>query len=143
MLPFPTYNIPDSPINETVTGMKRLIFITSEPPTASQNELITKISGALKIDFEKEALCHVLHSTNAGSIHGLITSETELVISFGVGPDTVGLWIDLQGAGIRFLEQFAFILTIPLAALEKNAHAKKILWNDMQHFMEMKAKENA
>ena len=143
MLPFPTYNIPDSLINETDTGPKRLIFLTSQPPTASQSELITKISGALKIDFEKEALCHVLHSLNAVSIQGLFTSETELVISFGVKPDTVGIWIDLQGAGIRFLEQFAFILTISLADLEKNANAKKILWGDMQHFMEMKARENA
>ena len=142
MLPFPTYNIPDFHTNKTDTLPKRLIFLTKDPPGGSQIELIAKIASALKVDFQQDAACYSITESEPLDFKKLIGSHTELVISFGIQPSTIGLWIDLQGAGMRFLEQFVFILTIPLADLEKNANAKKILWNDMQHFMEMKAKEN-
>lgn len=143
MLPFSTYIIPDRTTDETVQVTKRLIFVLNESPTEQQSDLIRKISAALKADFDQDVWISILLKESNLSLTDLVTPSIELIISFGVAPSTLGLWIDLSGSGIRFLEDFTFILSLPISELEKNANAKKTLWNHMQLFMEMKAQQHA
>jgi len=137
MLPFTTYIIPENPVNKTVTTGKWLAFITDQAFSISQTELVQKISTALKADFDVDTYTWRNGDPQHGSDQPLLNSTTSLVISFGILPSTIGTWIDLQIPGIRFLESFSFILTLPINDLENNAPAKKELWKNMQMYMEM------
>jgi len=137
MLPFATYSIPETPAFETASAGKWLLFIADQEFSSSQKELIQKIGAAVKADFERDIFSRNMQSGTDASIRDLIHPSLQLVISFGMAPRSLGLWIDLQSPGIRFLESFSFILTLPIIELEKNAVVKKELWKNMQLFMEM------
>jgi len=137
MLPFTTYSIPETPVNETASAGKWLVFLANQEFSSVQRELIQKIGAAVKADFERDTFSWSKELNSNGTIQDLIHPSLQLVISFGIAPRSLGLWIDLQSPGIRFLESFSFILTLPVAELEKNAVAKKELWKNMQLFMEM------
>jgi hypothetical protein len=137
MLPFTTYSIPETPENETASAGKWLVFLADQEFSSAQRELIQKIGAAVKADFERDTFSWSKELNPNGTIQDLIHPSLQLVISFGIEPRSLGLWIDLQSPGIRFLESFSFILTLPVAELEKNAVAKKELWKNMQLFMEM------
>jgi hypothetical protein len=139
MLPFTTYTLPEPPGNRTPSKGKWLLFISDQAFSMSQIELIQKMGAALKADFEKDTFSFILQTQRD---HDVLSSSTRLIISFGILPASIGLWIDLQTPGIRFLESFSFILTLPIAEVEKNAAAKKELWKNMQMFMEMNEKQN-
>ena len=143
MLPFSTYNIPDTTTNETVQSTNRLIFVLNEVLSDQQFDLLRKISAALKTDFDKDVLVHILKKDSNQSLSEFIVPSTELIISFGIAPSGLGLWIDLTTSGIRFLEEFSFILANAISDLEKNANAKKTLWSHMQLFMEMRTQPYA
>jgi hypothetical protein len=143
MLPFTTYSIPELPADKTASAGKWLLFISDQAFSSSQKELIQKIGIAVKADFEHDVFAWSQDSTTLASIQDLFHPALQLVISFGIAPRSIGLWIDLHTPGIRFLESFSFILTLPIAELEKNAAAKKELWKNMQLFMEMNEKSNA
>ena len=142
MLPFATYSIPETPAFETASAGKWLLFIADQEFSSSQKELIQKIGVAVKADFERDIFSRNMQSGTDASIRDLIHPSLQLVISFGMAPRSLGLWIDLQSPGIRFLESFSFILTLPIIELEKNAVAKKELWKNMQLFMEMNATQH-
>lgn len=137
MLPYTTYTIPELSTDKTPAPGHWLHFLTDQAFSPSQLELVKKIGAALKADFEHDT-CSVI-PTHQGDqpLQELITASTKLIISFGILPAQMGLWIDLESPGIRYLESFTFILTLPIAALENNASAKKELWKYMQMFMEM------
>jgi hypothetical protein len=142
MLPFTTYTIPETPANETASAGKWLLFIADQEFSSSQKELIQKIGAAVKADFDRDTFSRNMQSGTNASIQDLMHPSLQLVISFGMVPRSLGLWIDLQSPGIRFLESFSFILTLPVSELEKNAAAKKELWKNMQLFMEMNERQH-
>lgn len=138
MLPFTTYNIPESPEKETLISAKWLWIITGKPLLAPEEELLLKICSALKADFLVDVHVRELQSTDTISLSSL-SEDIRLIISFGVPPSALGIWIDLPNAGIRFMETYCFILTTPLSALNDSPVAKKQLWNAMQLFLETKS----
>jgi hypothetical protein len=142
MLPFTTYTIPETAINKMANEKKWLLFISDQPFSLPQKELVQKIGTAVKADFDRDTFCWSTPLNSSVSILEITNSSSRLVISFGISPSALGLWIDLQSPGIRFLEKFSFILTLPIIELEKNAAAKKELWKNMQMFMEMNEKQD-
>ena len=137
MLPYTTYTIPELSTDKTPAAGHWLHFFTDQAFSPSQLELVTKIGAALKADFEQDT-CSVIPSHQVDQpLQELISASAKLIISFGIMPAQMGLWIDLETPGIRYLESFTFILTLPITALENNASAKKELWKYMQMFMEM------
>jgi hypothetical protein len=95
-----------------------------------------KISAALKADFKEDTLCYSFDSNTGIPLSDIHGSKPKLIISFGIPPASLGIWIDLQNQGMRVLESFSFILTLPLNALSTNANAKKELWKSMLNFMD-------
>lgn len=142
MLPYTTYTIPEATVNKTSPNGKWLLFLTDRGFSESQLDLVKKIGTALKAEFESDT--HTVFTTQQPdiSIQDILQSSTRLVISFGISPKDIGLWIDLETPGIRFLESFTYILTLPVPALEQNANAKKELWKYMQMFMELNARQD-
>lgn len=136
MLSFPTYNIPETLDSETQDPNKWLWMIVPQPLNPAGIDLLQKISSALKTDFESQVHCFQQDPIKNGSLTEALHTGVKLIISFGVAPSSLGIWIDLPSPGIRFLEEFAFILSTTLEDLSKNANAKKELWRCMQLFLE-------
>ena len=137
MLPYTTYTIPERSTDKTPTAGHWLQFVSDRAFSSSELELVKKIGAALKADFDQDTLSVIPAQDGDQPIQELISASTKLIVSFGIMPSQMGLWIDLESPGIRYLESFTFILTLPIATLENNAPAKKELWKYMQMFMEM------
>ena len=136
MLPYTTYRIPETDKNQTETSDKWLWMIIRKPLTEADTELLLKISSALKADFSRDVRFIQQPSNEEISLASLSPTKPRLIISFGVLPSELGLWIDLHRPGMSLLESCIFILTLPVEELSKHAAAKKELWQSMQIFLE-------
>ena len=136
MLPYTTYRIPETDKNQTEALDKWLWMIIRNPLSEADKDLLLKISSALKADLTQDVYCLQQAPNDEISIASLGQIKPRLIISFGVKPSELGLWIDLPKPGIRLLESCIFILTLPVEELSKNAIAKKELWQSMQIFLE-------
>lgn len=136
MLPYTTYNIPENTKLIAPDSDKWLWIIVDQELTAEDNELLAKISAALNADFSLNVHCVQLDPGQSISLAETDLINPELIISFGVTPSSLGLWIDLSKPGLLTLERFRFILTTPLSSLASSTSAKKALWGSMQEFME-------
>ena len=136
MLPYTTYRIPETDKNQTEASNKWLWMIIRKPLTEADTELLLKISSALKADFSHDVRFIQQPSNEEISLASLSPTKPKLIISFGVLPSELGLWIDLHRPGMSFLESCIFILTLPVEELSKHAAAKKELWQSMQIFLE-------
>ena len=136
MLPYTTYHIPETDDHKTAHSDQWLWMVFKKPLSEPEKDLLLKISAALKADFETNVWC-VEHGTDETAALSAVTGpRPRLVISFGVPPTELGLWIDLNRPGICTLESFSFILTISPDALAEHAGAKKELWKCMQTYLE-------
>lgn len=138
MLPFATYNIPEFTKLKTPDSLKWLVIVTREKILGENEELLRKICSALKADFERDVSFFEPTDNEQSSDQLNHNDQVKLIMSFGVSPSTLGLWIDLNSSGIRFLESFTFILTIGIDELSKSPNTKKQLWGFMQSFLELK-----
>ena len=138
MLPFTTYNIPETSVRETPLPTKWLWIIVRSRLSPSDEDLLTKICSALKADFSNDVHQLSLDPDEKISITSMAEADPRLIISFGVLPSSLGIWIDLTSPGIRFLESYVFILTATPEELNNSPVAKKHLWNSMQLFLELK-----
>ena len=136
MLPYTTYRIPEADKNQTETSDKWLWMIIRKPLTEADTELLLKISSALKADFSLDVRFIQQPPNEEISLASQSPTKPKLIISFGVLPSELGLWIDLHRPGMSFLESCIFILTLPVEELSKHAAAKKELWQSMQIFLE-------
>ncbi len=136
MLPYTTYRIPETDKNQTETSDKWLWMIIRKPLTEADTELLLKISSALKADFSLDVRFIQQPPNEEISLASLSQTKPKLIISFGVLPSELGLWIDLHRPGMSLLESCIFILTLPVEELSKHAAAKKELWQSMQIFLE-------
>ena len=136
MLPYTTYRIPETDKNQTETSDKWLWMIIRKPLTEADTELLLKISSALKADFSHDVRFIQQPPNEEISLASQSPTKPKLIISFGVLPSELGLWIDLHRPGMSFLESCIFILTLPVEELSKHAAAKKELWQSMQIFLE-------
>lgn len=138
MTPFTTYIIPETSNKETAKQVKWLWIVTDQPLLPAHEQLLQKICEALKADFSDDVNILVCHKDEYIILSDLDTKSTSLVMSFGIEPSSLGIWIDLNNQGIRYLESFCFILTISLEELINQPTAKKLLWTSMQTFMQTK-----
>lgn len=138
MLHFTTYNIPETTFRETPLSSKWLWVVVESELSPPEEELLSKICSALKADYVKEVFQLFLSPPANISISSFAEAHPKLIISFGVPPSTLGIWIDLSSPGVRFLETYVFILTAPLNELNSSPTAKKQLWNSMRLFLELK-----
>jgi hypothetical protein len=136
MLPFTTYNIPENNIKETPSSPKWLWIITPHALSVPQEDLLKKIVIALKADFENDVFMQMIPEGTKFSLGSSTDSSPSLVVSFGVTPSSLGLWIDIPNKGIRFLENMTFILSPSLQELEQSPVSKKQLWSFMQDYLE-------
>ena len=136
MLPYTTYRIPETDKNQTETSDKWLWMIIRKPLTEADTELLLKISSALKADFSLDVRFIQQPPNEEISLASQSPTKPKLIISFGVLPSELGLWIDLHRPGMSLLESCMFILTLPVEELSKHAAAKKELWQSMQIFLE-------
>lgn len=136
MLPYTTYRIPETDKYQTEASAKWLWMIIRKPLTEADTDLLLKISTALKADFSLDVYCLQQPLNEEITLASLSQSKPKLIISFGVLPSELGLWIDLNRPGISLLESCIFILTLPVEELSKHAAAKKELWQSMQIFLE-------
>lgn len=136
MLPYTTYHIPETDDHKTAQSGQWLWMVFRKPLTETEKDLLLKISAALKADFESNVWCIEHGMDETASLSAMTGPKPGLVISFGVPPAEMGLWIDLSRPGICTLESFSFILTISPDALAEHAGAKKELWKCMQSYLE-------
>ncbi len=136
MLPYTTYNIPENPEYNPPDSSKWLWILVNKSLTHEDNQLLEKITGALKADLNKDTYCQEVMIGQTISIAEISAIKPKLIISFGVAPSDVGLWIDLPQSGLTTLESFTFILTNSLDKLSGSNTAKKELWQSMQSYME-------
>ena len=138
MLPYTTYHIPETDDYKTADSAQWLWMVVRKPLSEPEKDLLLKISAALKADFETNVWCMEHSIEDSPSLSAVTGPKPRLVISFGVPPAELGLWIDLSRPGICTLELFSFILTIAPDALAEHAGAKKELWKCMQTYLETK-----
>jgi|SRR5688500_13066966 len=138
MLPFATYKIPESTKHKTPDTGKWLSIVTKGMLSVEDEDLLRKICAALKADFETNVLLISIPENDDTAPLQIQHTSTKLILSFGVHPSSLGIWIDIPSTGIRFMESFTFILTAPLHELSKSPNAKKQLWSFMQSFLELK-----
>lgn len=132
MTPVTIYNIPETEKGAFYKNGKWLLIALDRPPSPESKELLEKICSALKADHDQDTVTLIHSDENFYSI----SQDTRLVLSFGVDPSQMGIHIDLERTGIRFLESFAFILTGTLEDLSGSASLKKELWSCMKDFLE-------
>ena len=128
--------MPETDKDQTETSDKWLWMIIRKPLTEADTELLLKISSALKADFSLDVRFIQQPPNEEISLASQSPTKPKLIISFGVLPSELGLWIDLHRPGMSFLESCIFILTLPVEELSKHAAAKKELWQSMQIFLE-------
>src|SRR5215510_3900455 len=143
MLPFTTYSIPEGTSNQTPHHDKWLYLVTASPLSDAQKLFLEKITTAVKASFTSDVLHINIENHPVVEWSRLHSPALKLIISFGVLPSRLGLWIDLANPGLRFLESTSFLLTIPVDQLESNANAKKELWKHMKLYMEMESANHA
>lgn len=134
MLPFTTYSIPESGKNGIAKNEKWLCMIVDQVLSDTDKNLLDKISSALKADFDKDVYCFHHDTFDNNYTPATDLSGMKLIISFGVSPSEVGIWIDLPSPGLRILESCSFIRTVTLKVLSGSAPAKKDLWSAMQEY---------
>lgn len=136
MLPYTTYHIPETPEHKTGISGQWLWLIVRQPLLAPEEDLLQKISTALKADLTVDVLRVAFDPASPVPMSTMSNQQPRLVISFGVPPADLGLWIDMSRTGMCKLESMSFILTLPIDELAVNPNAKKALWNCMQTYME-------
>jgi len=136
MLPYTTYHIPETNNNQTAQSPKWLWMVVPTDVSSENQELLTKISAALKADFDQDVYFNKPVKEDFLSLGDIPGDQPKLIISFGTLPEKIGLWIDLAKPGICVMEKFTFSLTLTPEALNANANAKKELWRWMQTFLE-------
>ena len=137
MPPFTTYNIPESPKRKTTSSTNWLWIISNQAISAAQEEILSKICQALKADFSSEVYVLTCDPDHPLSISDFETNHTSFILSFGIHPSALGIWIDLKQPGIKFLEAYTFILSVPLDELILHPASKKQLWSSMQSYLQM------
>jgi|SRR5688572_3087716 len=135
MLPFPIYNIPEAQDQRITSAEHWLCIVLGESLTAQNQDLLEKICLALKADWGTHVF--ILETDQEQMMSLPKNNEFKLIISFGILPSQLALWIDLQTAGIKFLETFTFILTSTLGELSQRPAAKKQLWNAMLSYLDL------
>jgi len=138
MPPFTTYIIPESSNKETANTDKWLWIIVDQPLLPAHEELLQKICEALKADYASQTRLIISDREESLSLSDLNSGHASLILSFGIQPSLLGIWIDLHHPGIRYLESYCFILSIGLGDLINQPAAKKQLWSSMQSFMHAK-----
>ena len=136
MLPYTTYHIPETINNQTAQTPNWLWMVVPTEVSSENQELLTKISAALKADFNQDVFFLKPDEHGLKSLGDIPGDKPKLIISFGTLPEKIGLWIDLAKPGICVMEQFTFILTLTPEALNANSNAKKELWHWMQSYLE-------
>jgi len=136
MLPYTTYHIPETKNSQTAKSPKWLWMVVPADVSSENQELLTKISAALKADLEQDLFVIKPGEEGLMSLSEIPGDKPKLIISFGTLPEKIGLWIDLTKPGMCVMEQFTFILTLTPEALNANANAKKELWRWMQTYLE-------
>ena len=137
MLPFTTYNIPESAFEDTLPKSKWLAIVYGPSLSAEDEDLLAKICLALKAKYPDDVFKLQLDQLDDITLASLGESGFRLVLSFGIPPSSLGIWIDISPGGIRHLESFSFILTATLQELAKSPAAKKQLWSSMKAYMEV------
>lgn len=135
MLPFTTYQIPETPNNKTANFEHWLWVICQNPLTTAESELLDKITSALHASLDQHVFMITL-AANTYTLSEVDGTKPKLVISFGIAPEKLGLWIDQEKPGLTRLESYYFIRTKSLDALAGSAAAKKELWAAMQEYLE-------
>lgn len=102
--------------------------------------MLGKMAAALKANMETDVFWMPLAGHEAISLAEIPTSDLRLIISFGIDPSQFGCWIDLSTPGLRVMENFCLILTLPLSQLATHTTAKKELWHAMQTYLELYAR---
>ncbi|HZV71752.1 MAG TPA: hypothetical protein VFG10_19515 [Saprospiraceae bacterium] len=138
MPPFTTYIIPETSNKETANTDNWLWIVVDQPLLPAHEELLQKICEALKADYTSNTRLIISNREENLSLSDLNSSHASLVLSFGIQPSILGIWIDLHHPGIRYLESYCFILTIGLSELINQPAAKKQLWSSMQSFIHAK-----
>jgi hypothetical protein len=136
MLPYTTYHIPETNNSQTAQTPKWLWMVVPTDVSSENQEFLTKISAALKADFNQDVFFIKPDEHGLKSLGDIPGEKPKLIISFGILPENIGLWIDLAKPGMRVMEQYTFILTLTPEALNANAIAKKELWRWMQTYLE-------
>ncbi len=139
MMPFTTYIIPEPDKKETPESVKWLWIVTDHTLSPSHEDLLQKICQALKADFSNDVYVLICDPSQPVSLCHPNIRNTSLILSFGIPPSTLGIWIDLNRPGIRFLEAFSFVLSVTLDELINHPSSKKQLWSSMQSFIQFAA----
>jgi len=135
MAPFTTYMIPETDNQKTGPSAKWLLIITNQAILPAHIELLQKICQALNADYSNNADIQVYNPTDALSLSYRHSKNINLILSFGILPSQLGIWMDLEKPGIRFFESFSFILSVTLDELINHPTSKKQLWSSMQSYL--------
>lgn len=136
MLPYTIYQVPESVKNDVDPARQWLWMLLHQPLNDAEKDLVLKIAAALKADYAHDVYTIICETGQPLSLPSVSGSWPKIMLSFGVPPSNVGLWIDLHKPGMITLEHTTFILTLPVNVLAGNAAAKKELWRHMQLYLE-------
>ncbi len=136
MLPYTIYQVPESVKNEVDPRAHWLWMLFGKPLSDAEKDLVLKSAAALKADYAEDVFSIICEPGQTNSIPSVAGQQPKVILSFGVPPSRIGIWIDLHKPGLITLEHTTFLLTLPVEALAGNASAKKELWRHMQLILE-------
>lgn len=125
------YAFPETANDQTDFPTRRIIFVIPAPLQDDEEALLTRIAKALHADFVAEVTCLLHEAKSPAELPTRAIHPYTLVISFGILPESLGLWLDQEGPGLCRLEQFDFIQTATPRELIASETAKKSLWAHM------------
>jgi hypothetical protein len=135
-MPVTTYAFSEPETIPVGDGPHRIVFVVPEGLNDADNDLLRRIASALKADPDQDILYQVHSAERPASIPSSARSAADLVVSFGVAPESFGWHLDLAGPGMCTLDRASFILTVSPRSLQADAQAKKNLWAAMQDFLD-------
>jgi hypothetical protein len=135
-MPVTTYAFSEPETVPGGDGRHRIVFVVPEGLNDADNDLLRRIATALKADPEQDILFLLSTVDQPAVIPTSARFTTDLVISFGIPPESFGWHLDLAGQGMCVLDRTSLILTRSPRSLQTDAQAKKNLWAAMQDFLD-------
>lgn len=109
---------------------KVLIITEAYTPNSAEEQQLLKILGACKLAEDSYHIVHIPADTNVAWHQLKNTAQPEVVISFGLHPQRLGISALFRlNSGNRF-DNTTWIPTLSLTELEQQPQAKKDLWGN-------------
>jgi DNA polymerase III psi subunit len=131
-----TTTVPEKPVQQFLghNEKKVLVLVSHQSvPFLPDEELsfLTSVLAACKLSMADIALANI-SKIEPGELPGLIESQANSVLLFGIDPSGIGLPINFPQFQLQQFNKRSYLHAPTLRELEKDKEAKRQLWNSLK-----------